>query len=66
MSLKFKFGVKIRPSMREVVTRLGELYELALFTASEQTYADQIISKLGFDEVFLPEKRLYRENCTKV
>lgn len=32
---KVRFGVTKRPYMEEVLTRLGEIYELAVFTAAE-------------------------------
>jgi len=38
------------------------LWELAIFTAAEQTYADKIIDKIDPENKFF-KKRMYRDSC---
>lgn len=55
------FKVSIRPCMTEALERLSEYFELSVFTAAEQTYADQIIDRIDPDNRFFPKnRRLYR------
>lgn len=55
-----KYGVCIRPHAWEVVSKLSEIYEIAVFTASEQTYADAVMSKMNLNELIPTHRRLYR------
>lgn len=60
-----QFGVTIRPYMYECLERLNEYYELAVFTAAEQTYADKILDHIDPDRKFF-KHRLYRQHCVEV
>lgn len=55
--------VCVRPGVAEFLKRLGDIYELILFTASSKFYADQVVDEID------PERkiklRLYRESCTE-
>lgn len=59
---KLDVHVCIRPGAENFIKTLAQYYELVVFTASCQNYADQIINYID------PEKhikyRLYRESCT--
>lgn len=57
-----KFGVTIRPYMYQCLDKLAEIYELAVFTAAEQTYADKIIDHIDPDRKYFAH-RLYRQHC---
>lgn len=54
--------VCIRPGAEKFLTTLAGMYELVLFTASSQFYADNVVDRID------PERkiryRLYRESCT--
>ncbi|OHS97841.1 dullard protein [Tritrichomonas foetus] len=59
-----KLGVYvcIRPGAQEFLLALGELFELVLFTASSQYYADTVVDHI--DPQRKIKYRLYRESCT--
>lgn len=48
-----KFGVAIRPYLQQCLEHLSTYYEMAIFTAAEQTYADLIIDRID------PEKKYF-------
>ena len=52
----------VRPGAKQFLKELGKLYELVVFTASVQSYADQVIDYI--DPGRLVKHRLYRESCT--
>lgn len=54
--------VNIRPGAEEFLKELGPLYELVVFTASCQAYADEVINYIDPEGVV--KHRLYRESCT--
>lgn len=54
--------VCIRPGAREFLLKLGNIYELVLFTASTQFYADTVVDYI--DPEHMIKYRLYRESCT--
>lgn len=57
--------VKLRPGLMEFLKRLSENYELVLFTASKQVYAEKLISMLDPDKKYI-KYRLYRDHCRQV
>lgn len=59
-----KFAVSIRPYVFKVLDHLGEMWEMAVFTAGERTYADLILDKLDPEKKYF-KARLYREHCVK-
>lgn len=59
------YGVRFRPYLMEFIERMSKKYDLAVYTASAQDYADAILDQLD------PAKtkfvgRLYREHCVPV
>lgn len=54
--------VRFRPHVIECLEKLAHIYEIVVFTAGEQEYADHILDYIDPDKkVFL--KRLYRQDC---
>ncbi|CAF1592057.1 unnamed protein product [Rotaria magnacalcarata] len=51
-----------RPHVDEFLSRVGELYECVLFTASLAKYADPVADLLDPKRIF--RSRLFRESCT--
>lgn len=50
-----------RPFLSEFLTKMGELFECILFTASLAKYADEVADKIDPTSVFA--HRLFRESC---
>ena len=59
------FNVAVRPYLYECLDRLSQYYELSVFTAAEQRYADLIIDKIDPDKKYFGT-RLYRQHCVEV
>ncbi|CAN7127242.1 unnamed protein product [Brassica rapa subsp. narinosa] len=57
------FVVK-RPGVTEFLERLGETYNVAVFTAGLEDYASQVLDKL--DKKGVISQRLYRDSCTEL
>lgn len=51
-----------RPGVDEFLRRMGEIYEIVIFTASLSLYANPLLDKLDIHKVI--QGRLYREHCT--
>jgi CTD small phosphatase-like protein 2 len=61
---RVEIGVFLRPFLLEMVYQVQPFYQLVIFTASEQLYADSILDRIDpCYELF--SKRLYRESCLK-
>ncbi len=56
------FCVKNRPSLVECLERLGQFYELVVFTAAERSYAEAIIANFDPDRKYI-QQILCREQC---
>ena len=54
--------VLIRPHAKEFLQKLAEKFELIVFTASNQTYADYVVDQLDPDHLI--SYRLYKESCS--
>jgi Dullard-like phosphatase family protein len=54
--------VRTRPHAAEFLREAGRLYEVAVYTASEAVYADQVLKHLDPTGCLL-QHRLYRESC---
>lgn len=69
-TFKFSFKdceiqVRLRPYVIDCLEKLANLYEILVFTAGEQDYADHILDYIDPDKkLFL--KRLYRHDCIQV
>ncbi|KAF8075512.1 hypothetical protein N665_1089s0006 [Sinapis alba] len=57
------FVVK-RPGVTEFLERLGESFEVVVFTAGLEDYASQVLDKI--DKKGVITQRLYRDSCTEV
>jgi len=60
----YQVYVAKRPGVDEFLKRMGELYEVVIFTASLAKYADPVLDKLDIHKVV--DWRLFRESCTCV
>lgn len=59
-----KLLVKVRPHLEPMLDYLSKYYELCVFTAGEQGYADAVLDYLDPKrEIF--QHRLYRQHCVK-
>jgi len=57
--------VSIRPYARDLLQRLSQMYEIIVFTAGEQIYADKILDELDPERDFI-QRRFYRADCIPV
>jgi len=55
------FHVLKRPGVDDFLKRMGEIYEIVVFTASLSKYADPVLDKLDTHQVVA--HRLFRESC---
>ena len=55
----------MRPFLDNCLEHLSKFYEIAVFTAGEQTYADAVLDYLD-EERQIIKHRLYRQHCVKV
>uniref|UniRef100_A0A0G4GDF7 FCP1 homology domain-containing protein n=1 Tax=Chromera velia CCMP2878 TaxID=1169474 RepID=A0A0G4GDF7_9ALVE len=56
--------VYFRPHVRDFLERCAKAFEVVVFTASTQNYADQVINKLDPQRLLI-KHRLYRPHCTE-
>lgn len=57
-------GLNIRPFALECLKRASDMFQVVVFTASHQAYADVVLDLLDPNhEIFA--KRLYRDDCLK-
>lgn len=57
--------VRIRPYLLDCLERLSKLYEIVVFTAGVQEYADKILDHIDSEKALF-KKRLYRQDCIDV
>lgn len=57
--------VYIRPYARVFLENTAKLFELVIFTASTQPYADQVLAKLDPQRKYI-RHRLYRPQCSEI
>jgi CTD small phosphatase-like protein 2 len=55
-------GVNIRPHALECLQKVSEKYQVVVFTASHQAYADGVIDLLDPDRKLI-DQRMYRDHC---
>mmetsp|Transcript_47529 Transcript_47529/g.34806 ORF Transcript_47529/g.34806 Transcript_47529/m.34806 type:complete len:240 (-) Transcript_47529:37-756(-) len=60
-----KISVKMRPHLDSCLEYLEKMYEIAVFTAGEQTYADAVLDYID-EERNIIKHRLYRQHCVKI
>ena len=58
-------GINIRPFAKECLTEANKLFEVIVFTASHQCYADVVLNYLDPTGELI-HHRLYRDNCITV
>ena len=58
------FNVVVRPGAPELIEELGKVYEIVIFTASNQEYADLVIDRI--DPHGYVRHRLYKESCVMI
>ena len=56
---------KVRPLCIRFLTEMAKLYEIVIFTAAHQTYANFILDKLDKDGTLI-QHRLYRQHTTQI
>ena len=54
--------MRVRPYLEDCLERLSQLYEIVVFTAGVQEYADKILDHIDPEKKFI-KKRLYRTDC---
>ena len=54
---------KVRPLCIRFLTDMAKLYEIVIFTAAHQTYANFILDKLDKDDTMI-QHRLYRQHTS--
>lgn len=52
----------VRPHLQHCLEELSKYYQLVIFTASEQSYADTILDKLDPTRKLI-DARFYRQHC---
>ena len=58
-------GINVRPYAREALMEANRLFEVVVFTASHQCYADVVLNYLDPSNTLI-HHRLYRDNCLPV
>jgi len=59
-----RLNVKVRQHLEEALTYLSNMYEICVFTAGEQDYADAILDIIDVERTII-KHRLYRHHCVK-
>lgn len=57
--------VRLRPYVQDILEKLAHSYEIIVFTAGEQAYADEILNYIDPNKSIF-KKRLYRQDCIKL
>ncbi|CAD8095913.1 unnamed protein product [Paramecium sonneborni] len=64
-NLIYQAGISIRPYTQEFLKNMAQYYEIIIFTASNEEYANQIINYLDPQGIII-SGRLFRENCIEI
>ena len=59
-----RLNVKLRDNLEEALSYLATMYEICVFTAGEQDYADTILNFIDEDRSII-QHRLYRHHCVR-
>lgn len=65
MSEQARISVKMRPYLDNCLENLEKSYEIAVFTAGEQSYADAVLDYLDEHRQII-KHRFYRQHCIQV
>lgn len=60
--MNYKIGVYKRPYLEEFLSKMVELFDVYVFTASMQVYCDAVMDII--DPLARCARRLYRNHCT--
>lgn len=63
-SRSLRLNVKIRQHLEDVLQYLSNMFEICVFTAGEQGYADTILDFIDADYQII-KHRLYRQHCVE-
>jgi len=58
------FFVSLRPNVKELITELGHLYEIVIFSSAPKHYVDQIVKEI--DPNHCIQHVLYKESCITI
>ena len=61
---KTKIGINIRPNWEETMDLIQQKYQIVIYTASHQSYADAVLNYMDPEKKYT-KYRLYRNNCVQ-
>lgn len=62
---KTRIGLNVRPNIVPALEEIMKHYNMIIYTASDQSYADSVMSYIDPEKYYF-KHRLYRNNCVKI